>query len=102
MGAGGSRRGCGVSGGGAEAAPAVFVRPTWAQAHVLKAITGMPAHVVRGLVNSHRVRAKKVDPSAANSVTVYCVRDVEEWLENDAADAGPFKVPARGGAECAV
>ena len=70
------------------------IKPSWGQVAVIKAVTGVPGNVLRMLVNEHRVRAKKCPPNTQTATTVFSVSDVEDWLANEAKNAGPFKVPA--------
>lgn len=75
-----------------DGAVIIQVRPVWGQVAVVKAVTGVPGNVLRGLVNGHAVRAKKCPPGTHNSTTLFCISDVLEWLEKDAQNAGPFSV----------
>lgn len=81
----------------------VFERPRWARRERTMELTGVPEGKLLELVESGFVRARKMDPDAAKSACVFCVADVEEWLEKDAAPAR-FKVlpkPLSGiGGEC--
>jgi hypothetical protein len=73
----------------------VQVMPVYAQAAVMKAVTGVPKHILYRLANEHRVRARKSD-AARNGVCLFRVQDVVDWLNDEAAPAGPFKVTGAG------
>lgn len=71
----------------------VNVEPKWARIATVQALTGLPDNVIRRLYNEHRIRAKKTEPDKANSACVFCLQDVYDWIENEAADSPPFKLP---------
>jgi hypothetical protein len=68
-------------------AAAVFETPKWGRMATATALTGVPEGVLRHLVASGDVRAKKLG-GKRNCATVYCVPDIVEWIEQqpDARD----------------
>lgn len=72
----------------------IFLKPVWAQMPIVKALYGLSDNQVRQLVNDGKVRAKKQDPAAQGSVTIYRCADVEDWIDEEMPDAPRFKLPA--------
>lgn len=58
----------------------VFERPKWGRIKTAMACTGVPEGTLRELVMAGDVRAKKLG-AERNCATVYCIPDVEEWIE---------------------
>lgn len=79
-----------------KAAVVVNVLPVWARLETCMALSGLPDNVIRGLYNSEKIRARKVDPKKANSACVYRVQDVLDWLDEEAASPDKFALPAQG------
>ncbi|MEI7903481.1 MAG: hypothetical protein WCK89_24850 [bacterium] len=69
----------------------VYERPRWARRDLALQLTGISENRLIGLVNEGHVRARKMD-GKPKSGCVFCVPDVEEWLEKEAPKAGPFKL----------
>lgn len=71
----------------------IFIKPVWAQMPIIKALYGLSDNKVRELANAGKVRAKKQDPKAPGSVTVFRCQDVEDWMEEEMPAAPRFKLP---------
>lgn len=67
---------------------AVIEKPKWMRAKKLADYMGVPELTLRNLSRMGQVRCKKLGPKE-HSATVYCVTDVEEWI-----DSLPDYVPA--------
>ena len=72
--------------------PMIVERPRWAKRDLALKLTGVSECMLLKLVNDGVVRARKMDVRK-KSGCVFCIPDVEEWLENDAPHAGPFVLP---------
>lgn len=70
----------------------VLERPRWARRELALALTGVSEPTLLRLVNDGHVRARKMGDKPKCGC-VFCVRDIEEWLETDAPTAGPFALP---------
>jgi hypothetical protein len=71
----------------------INLEPEWADIDTVTALTGIPDNEIRRLFNDHKIRARKGDPNRPNTWTVFNVRDVKAWLENEASEPNPFKLP---------
>ena len=69
----------------------VLERPRWARRDLALTLTGVTESRLLKLVNEGFVRARKMEPTP-KSGCVFCVTDIEEWLENEALHAGPFVI----------
>ena len=70
----------------------IIERPRWAKRDLALKLTGVSECALLKLVNEGLVRARKMD-ARKKSGCVFCVPDIEEWLENEAPHAGPFVLP---------
>ena len=71
----------------------VQVMPVWARIAFVVAVSGLPHYTIRKLFNDGQIRARKVESDKANSATVYRVQDVFDWLEKEAHEPPPYKLP---------
>ncbi len=69
----------------------VLERPRWARRDLALTLTGVTESRLLKLVNEGFVRARKME-TTPKSGCVFCVTDIEEWLENEAPPAGPFVI----------
>lgn len=69
----------------------VIERPRWARRDVAMKLTGVPEDCLLRLANEGFVRARKLG-EARKSACLFCVPDIEEWLENEAPKAPQFAV----------
>ena len=74
--------------------PLLVERPRWAKRDLAFKLTGVSECMLLKLVNDGVVRARKMD-ARKKSGCVFCIPDVEEWLENEAPHAGPFVLPSQ-------
>ena len=72
----------------------VQVIPKWQRMAFCVAVSGLPHYVIRKLYNDREIRARKVDAAQANSATIYHVQDILDWIETEAQEPPPFKLPA--------
>ena len=70
----------------------VFERPKWARRARAMELTGVTELALLRLVNDGFVRARKMDVTM-RSGTVFNVPDIEQWLDEEAPHAGPYKLP---------
>lgn len=71
----------------------VQTMPVWARLAFVVAVSGLPHYTIRRLFNDGHVRARKVEADKANSATVYRVQDVMDWLDKEAKEPPPYKLP---------
>ena len=69
----------------------VLERPRWAPRARAIDLTGIPEVQLLKLVNAHSVRAKTVGTGSRPTV-LFSVTDIEDWIENEAPDHGPYAV----------
>ena len=70
----------------------VLERPRWARRERAMELTGVTETALLKMVNDGFVRARKMDV-AERSGTVFCIPDIEQWLETEAPKAGPYALP---------
>ena len=70
----------------------IVERQRWARRDMALKLTGVSECMLLKLVNDGVVRARKMD-FRKKSGCVFCIPDVEEWLETEAPHAGPFVLP---------
>lgn len=87
----GSRKGANAQRKREEKMSVVLERPRWARRDMALKLTGVTESRLLKLVNEGFVRARKMEPTP-KSGCVFCVTDIEDWLEKDALKAGPFVI----------
>lgn len=70
----------------------IQIMPVWADMETIIGLTGLPDNHIRGLYNEHKVRARK-SAEKTGAKCVFNVQDVLDWMEHEAPQPQPFKVP---------